>query len=196
MIAMPPAPAPTTVIPAVPTAPVSPAVGTPAPRVPSTWFSGDRQQAPEADQGFPVGAPVAADPILGTEEVTSSVRLPIYDSVESDWFRRGAPLSIAQGQAPLASSWTSPADDGFRAAQTVVSPTADPVTTAGLPKRVPSANLVPGSIGPRPGQRAGTGQGPAPALPTRSPEAVRARLSGFQLKGRQGRTDAPRDNKK
>ena len=27
--------------------------------------------------------------------------------------------------------------------------------------------------------------------PSRSPEAVRARLTGFQMRGREGRTDAP-----
>ena len=38
------------------------------------------------------------------------------------------------------------------------------------------------------------GQAPPPALPARSPEAVRARLAGFQLRGRQGRANAPREN--
>jgi signal transduction histidine kinase len=181
--------------------PVSPALGTQLPtRVPSTWFSGDRPQAAEPDPVVPVvpvGAPVATESVLGVAEVTSTVRLPIYDSVESDWFRRGAPLNLAQGQVPPAASWTSPADEGFRAAQTVVSPTTDPVTTAGLPKRVPSANLVPGSIAPRPGPRGGTGQAPPPpALPIRSPDAVRARLAGFQMRGRQGRANAPQENEK
>jgi hypothetical protein len=172
-------------------------MGTPVPRVPSTWFGGDTQQAAEPEPAIPVGAAVATEPVLGVAEATSSVRLPIYDSVESDWFRRGAPLNLAQGQMPPVASWTSPADEGFRAAQTVVSPATDSVTTAGLPKRVPSANLVPGSISPRPGPRAGTGQPPAPApLPTRSPDAVRARLAGFQLRGRQGRANAPRENEK
>jgi signal transduction histidine kinase len=193
-------------MPTVGAPPMSPALGTQLPtRVPSTWFSGDTQQAAEPDPVLPVvpvapvGAPVATEPILGVAEVTSSVRLPIYDSVESDWFRRGAPLNIAQGQVAPAASWTSPADEGFRAAQTVVSPTTDSVTTAGLPKRVPSANLVPGSIAPRPAQRAGTGQAPPPPpppLPARSPDAVRARLAGFQLRGRQGRANAPQENEK
>jgi hypothetical protein len=119
-------------------------------------------------------------------------RLPIYDSIESEWFRRGG-TSFAGGAA--AGSWTSPADEGFRrAAETVATPVAGHTTTAGLPKRVPSANLVPGSIASRPagGQRGGQAPAPAPADgPSRSPEAVRARLTGFQMRGREGRTDAP-----
>jgi hypothetical protein len=111
------------------------------------------------------------------------MRLPIYDSIESEWFRRSG------------GSWTSPADEGFRrAAETVVSPVAGQLTGAGLPKRVPSANLVPGSIGTRPtGQQHGQQHGPTPpraARPARSPEAVRTRLTGFQVRGREGRTSA------
>ena len=116
------------------------------------------------------------------------VRLPIYDSIESEWFRRGS-TTFGRGRS---AAWTSPADEGFRrAAETVTSPVAGQVTSAGLPLRVPSANLVPGSVGLRPApQRAG--QAPPPSDgPSRSPEAVRTRLTGFQSRGREGRTDAP-----
>src|SRR5262249_7948621 len=79
-------------------------------------------------------------------------RLPIFDSLESDWFRRsGKTLTTTpHGQAgtpAAAGSWTSPADEGWRAAQAVASPTAGETTQAGLPRRVPRANLVPGSVG-------------------------------------------------
>ena len=78
-----------------------------------------------------------------------------------------------------------------RAAETVGSPVAGRTTNAGLPKRVPSANLVPGSIGTRPrGQQAGQAP-PSAAGPARSPDEARARLKGFQVRGREGRTDAP-----
>jgi signal transduction histidine kinase len=110
-----------------------------------------------------------------------SARLPIFDSVESEWFRRGT------------SVWTSPADEGFRVAQTIVgSPLAGQTTSAGLPQRVPSANLVPGSVSPRP-PRERAGRAPSPAGgPVRSPEAIRARLTGFQVHGREGRFDGSR----
>jgi hypothetical protein len=121
-----------------------------------------------------------------------SVRLPIYDSIESEWFRRGNTSFSGGNGSPPAGSWTSPADEGFRiAAKTAVSPVAEQTTGAGLPKRVPSANLVPGSIGSRPtGQQAGQAA-PFGGAPSRSPEAVRARLSGFQVRGRTARSDLP-----
>jgi hypothetical protein len=119
------------------------------------------------------------------------VRLPIYDSIESEWFRRGN-TAFGRGGSAGGAAWTSPADEGFRrAAQTITSPLAGQVTSAGLPQRVPSANLVPGSIGDRPAAKRA---GQAPPLPegrTRSPEAIRARLAGFQTHGREGRADAP-----
>ena len=130
-------------------------------------------------------APVASD--------GPGVRLPIYDSIESEWFRRGnTSFGGGAGKVP-AGTWTSPADEGFRvAAQTVASPVAGQTTNAGLPKRVPSANLVPGSIGARPAGRQAGQTTPAGGAPSRSPEAVRARLSGFQVRGRDARTDLPR----
>jgi hypothetical protein len=138
-----------------------------------------------------VEPPVDAESAANAAETTSELRLPIYDSIESEWFRRGSP-SFNGAAPPAGTSWTSPADEGFRrAAQTVGSPAVGRTTNAGLPKRVPSANLVPGSIGTRPkGQQAG--QAPRPATrPVRSPEEARTRLQGFQVRGREGRTDAP-----
>jgi signal transduction histidine kinase len=39
-------------------------------------------------------------------------RLPIFDTLESEWFRRtGTPLSTSGAQVPAQSPWTSPADD-------------------------------------------------------------------------------------
>lgn len=147
----------------------------------------------------PAPAARTSNALPTTESATRSgdagteARLPIFDSVESDWFRRGGPpISRVTGSMKAATgSWSSPADDGFRAAQAAASPTTGDVTGAGLPKRVPSANLVPGSIGTRPrGQQAGQAPPPA-ARPVRSPEEARTRLKGFQVRGREGRTDAP-----
>jgi hypothetical protein len=150
----------------------------------SIWFDTGYDDAPSATVAVPPAEPEPAEPEPGAAETDSGpgVRLPIYDSIESEWFRQGGASLNGDGQPP-ARSWTSPADEGFRAAQTVVSPTADRVTSAGLPKRVPSANLVPGSIG---GQRPAA----AAAVPSRSPEAMRARLKGFKVQHRDGR-DGP-----
>jgi hypothetical protein len=133
-------------------------------------------------------------------------RLPIFDSLESDWFRRsddpvpataqvqGLPTgngSQAAASVPSATqgSWTSPADEGWRAAQAVAEPAAGDTTQAGLPRRVPRANLVPGSVGG--GGGAQGSQESADEAPVRSPDAIRSRMSSFQRGVREGRAAAP-----
>jgi signal transduction histidine kinase len=128
-------------------------------------------------------------------------RLPIFDSLESDWFRRsGKTLTAPQrggagGQAQASpqatqSSWTSPADEGWRAAQVVASPAAGDTTQAGLPKRVPRANLVPGSVG---GSGGPSSHEAEPEAPARSADAARSRMASFQRGVREGRAAAPQN---
>jgi hypothetical protein len=117
-------------------------------------------------------------------------RLPIFEAVESDWFRRGRPAvgrptTTEQEPEPEQSNgWaTSPADEGWRAAQAVSAPSSSGVTSAGLPKRVPQANLVPGA--------AGSVAGSSPATtPSRSAAATRERFASFQRGVREGRAAA------
>ncbi|HYB18477.1 MAG TPA: nitrate- and nitrite sensing domain-containing protein [Streptosporangiaceae bacterium] len=124
-------------------------------------------------------------------------RLPIFDSLESDWFRRSGKTHSTtrsqgaqgaqggqDGQAaqPSAPSWTSPADEGWRAAEVVAAPAAGETTQAGLPRRVPRANLVPGSVG---------GSEAEAEAPARSADAVRTRMASFQRGVREGRAAAP-----
>jgi len=122
-------------------------------------------------------------------------RLPIFDSLESDWFRRsGKTLTTTQraqgapaGQQAGQGSWTSPADQGWRAAEVVASPAAGETTQAGLPRRVPRANLVPGSVGSG-GQAADEAEA---ETPIRSPDAARSRMASFQRGVREGRAATP-----
>jgi signal transduction histidine kinase len=119
-------------------------------------------------------------------------RLPIFESVESDWFRRGrhgtarppqtAGLA-AVGDGSSAAGWSSPADEGWRAAEAAHVPTSGGVTLSGLPKRVPRANLVPGTVGV---------ETAAPAAPAagRSATQARDRLASFQRGMREGRAAA------
>jgi signal transduction histidine kinase len=110
-------------------------------------------------------------------------RLPIFDSLESDWFRRSG-KSLSSSAAPAAGqAWNSPADEGYRAARIVASPEASETTTAGLPKRVPRANLVPGSVG--------GGEETEDALPARSADTIRSRMASFQRGVREARAAAP-----
>ncbi len=142
-------------------------------------------------------APVAAPPSPGTADVPAPE--VTAHPAESSWFRRGdKPNGSAEGQSP-AGSWTSLADEGFHAARAVNSPAAGAVSPAGLPTRVPKANLVPGSLRRPAGQHAAQQAGRAEnrqraGARRRSPEEVRSRLAEFQRGARQGRSDAPQDS--
>jgi signal transduction histidine kinase len=195
----------------------------PAPATPSglpvrpAQLSAPVRLAQPAPPAQPAAAAAAehADPALAVVVPgTAGSRLPIYDSVESDWFRHNGTALLPAGQAPP-DSWTSPADEGFRAAQAAASPATGAATAAGLPRRVPSANLIPGSVGALSrsapddrdaGQLAGVGPAaswpadqdaapqappPPPVSAPRRPDQVRSRLADLQRGARRGRTDAP-----
>ncbi|WP_327102186.1 sensor histidine kinase [Nonomuraea glycinis] len=100
--------------------------------------------------------------------------LPIFASVESAWFDQGG-SDAAWG--------TAKADAGWSAAQAAAEPVRDGATASGLPKRVPKANLVPGSA-----DTASAPKGVAP-MPAISPDRVRSRLSSFQQGFRAARDD-------
>ncbi|PSK96434.1 hypothetical protein CLV63_11128 [Murinocardiopsis flavida] len=152
--------------------------------------------------------------------------LPIFDSIESNWFRRRSgrpavsappppsrddagdetgPIPVVSGgsdasgagrggesagerrpgAAPAApqrrdDDWRSDADRGWKAARTAADPIAGGLTTSGLPKRVPKANLVPGTA-PQPEN--------FKQITSRSADTVRNRFTGFQKGIRQGRTE-------
>ncbi|MER5648936.1 nitrate- and nitrite sensing domain-containing protein [Streptosporangium sp. NPDC002524] len=76
-------------------------------------------------------------------------------------------------------SWNTPADAGWRAAQAASEPALGGVTAAGLPKRTPKANLVPGTAAAV----------PSSPVPPMSPDRVRSRLSSFQQGVRRGRAE-------
>jgi hypothetical protein len=137
----------------------------------------------------------AADGQVTVPPAGHQQRLPIFDSLESDWFRRSGKsmtgpqraLGSSASQPDSQESWTSPADEGWRAAQVVASPAAGDTTQAGLPRRVPRANLVPGSVG-----SGGSGsQDAAVEAPARSADAVRSRMASLQRGVREGRAAAP-----
>ncbi|MFF0862385.1 nitrate- and nitrite sensing domain-containing protein [Nonomuraea sp. NPDC003560] len=84
------------------------------------------------------------------------------------------------GQSGAGASWSSPADSGFQAAQAAAQPAQAGTTSSGLPRRVPKANLVPGTASLAEPQ-------PTSPPPQISPERLRSRLSSFQQGVRQGR---------
>ncbi|MEU3617576.1 nitrate- and nitrite sensing domain-containing protein [Streptomyces sp. NPDC006872] len=127
-------------------------------------------------------------------------RTPLYDTLETNWFhgqqaaggsapdpqqhqqQHQQPQAPAAPQRPVAatSSWrTSPNDELVRQAERVRQPAAGGVTTSGLPRRVPRANLVPGTAQQQ--------QHQAGPQVSRAPDDVRGRLTNLRRGIAQGR---------
>ncbi|WP_395363909.1 nitrate- and nitrite sensing domain-containing protein [Streptomyces sp. YH02] len=130
-------------------------------------------------------------------------RTPLYDTLETNWFHQEqAQQQAQQGQAPAApqpsapaqrpagdpadgrqnggAAWrSSPNDELVRQAERVRKPAAGGVTTSGLPRRVPKANLVPGTA-----QEQAHTAGPQVS---RAPDDVRGRLTNLRRGIQQGR---------
>ncbi|UUU30666.1 nitrate- and nitrite sensing domain-containing protein [Streptomyces sp. CA-210063] len=153
-----------------------------------------RPQEPEA-------LPPATGPMDG--------RTPLYDTLETNWFHGqggqngqngqqagngpapqqpaapapqtpAAPQRPATPAAPASPTWRStPNDDLVRQAERARQPSAGGVTTSGLPRRVPRANLVPGTA-----QQQQHQTGPQVS---RSPDDVRGRLTNLRRGIAQGR---------
>jgi len=118
------------------------------------------------------------------------------------------PAQAAQSSQPPLGGGRDAGTGGWPTARNPGDLAADPVrgeeTSAGLPMRVPKANLIPGSAaGAAPGGDNGrtashpgsTQESPtlsAAPLPQRSPEMARSRLSGFQRGARRAEGQTPR----
>jgi signal transduction histidine kinase len=145
-----------------------------------------------APLGSPVSPPrspsgVIVPPVADAEEQN---RLPIFEAVESDWFRRVRRVVSTPGHSQDISGgsnggWASPADEGWQAAQVVHAPASAGITSAGLPKRVPKANLVPGTAA-----APAVGQATRAAASVRSAAATRDRFASYQRGVRRGRAAA------
>ena len=92
-----------------------------------------------------------------------------------------APATVAAGYgnngAPAANPWRTAADDGWQAARAAAEAPVETTTTAGLPKRKPMAQLVPGGV-----DRGGN------SVQRRTPEGVRGLLSAYHRGVQRGRT--------
>ncbi|MDK1344102.1 nitrate- and nitrite sensing domain-containing protein [Streptomyces sp. 378] len=150
---------------------------------------------PPAPQARPVRQePEALPPASGPGDG----RTPLYDTLETNWFHGqqeqqqpqnngSAPAAPQQPQGPTGpqrsaapAGWrASPNDDLVRQAERVRQPAAGGVTTSGLPRRVPRANLVPGTA-----QQQTHQSGPQVS---RAPDDVRGRLTNLRRGIAQGR---------
>src|SRR5262249_34457868 len=158
----------------------------------------------EADRGLapgpgdvtlsPLASALSSDVIMPPmPSAAEETRLPIFESVESDWFRRSRhgverPTGVpAETAAAPAETWSSPADEGWRAAEVAQAPVSGGTTAAGLPVRVPKANLVPGTV-------SSVAAAPPPPAPARSATQAQERLASFQRGIRNARAAALEDD--
>ncbi|MFD5033509.1 nitrate- and nitrite sensing domain-containing protein [Streptomyces sp. NPDC058405] len=135
----------------------------------TNWFHGIQQQG--GGQPQPPSAPQQQGPPQMPRREPMPQREPSNGP--------GANSSGANG-AGVTSSWrTSPNDELVRQAERVKKPAAGGITTSGLPRRVPRANLVPGTA-----QEQNNQAGPQVS---RAPADVRGRLTNLRRGIQQGR---------
>jgi hypothetical protein len=153
-----------------------------------------------------IGQPDALAPAMGTGAGTSET-VPTASPATSNWFtsRRSPATGTAEAYSrppdavprpegaghPVTDAWA----EGRHAAQIIANPVRSDRTVAGMPRRVPHANLLPGSADggqPAVSWPADAREGQTPAvLPQRSPEIARSRLSGFQRGARRADDQTP-----
>jgi hypothetical protein len=106
-----------------------------------------------------------ADPT--SNPVTEDTDLLIFSQTQSNsaWFI----LADADAPEEEAPTWGHLADEGWRAAEQLATPQVGTATPAGLPRRVPQANLVPGS----------TQEPPQQLRIVRDPQSIAAHTSGY-----------------
>ena len=149
----------------------------------SDWFR-SRPSAGAAGNGNGSGGPAAG---AGGQSTGQSIGQPTWQPTGQQDFR----------DADANDGWAV----GRHAAQIVAEPVRGDVTSAGLPTRVPQANLIPGSAaggrsaGANAPSRPGSGPAQAPITPRspRSPDVARNRLSGFQRGVRRAKGLTPDD---
>ncbi|MEV4758061.1 nitrate- and nitrite sensing domain-containing protein [Micromonospora sp. NPDC049559] len=150
----------------------------------SAWFRTRRPAAEEAGGGAPA-------PKQPTGQVaTVDVDLPAPRSAAP---APGAGGTAGQGTPPgygaerrgdpALPSWQTAADDGWRAASAATDVPVAETTQAGLPKRKPMAQLVPGGV-----------EKPTNSTQRRTPEAVRGLLSAYHRGVQRGRTHPTDDH--
>jgi signal transduction histidine kinase len=190
------------------TSAVPPAGTTPAPAVPAMPTRPTMPAMPTGTAGT-----------AGPGQASAAPREPVQaaDSAVSEWFRSPRPPATGSGGSPTTAQpaglgWRADADrwaEGKHAAQIVAEPVRGDQTAAGLPVRVPRANLIAGSAGAhragsgatsrppdgrpgdgRPSDSRGAQAAPAARAP-RSPELARNRLSGFQRGTRRAKGQTP-----
>jgi hypothetical protein len=145
----------------------------------SAWFTTAKPVEPSVtdddavlSQRIPTGEPARTSGV--PQQATSP------ESMDRDRDRDpatvGAATATGGGSAGGTNPWQTAADEGWQAARRVADTAVDTTTTAGLPKRTPMAQLVPGGV-----DRGGN------SVQRRTPEAVRGLLSAYHRGVQRGR---------
>ncbi|OLB81846.1 MAG: hypothetical protein AUI14_01835 [Actinobacteria bacterium 13_2_20CM_2_71_6] len=152
----------------------------------AVWFGGG--DAPPANHGTtpsPGGTGPGADPSPSGPPLAPAAARPYVSTGGTPYVPPGAlppPVPPAGPPPPPQPSrpedgWRTSADDGWRAAAAAAAPQNGGTTRSGLPKRVPSAQLVPGAVDAR----------TTTARAKRTPDDVRGLLSAYHRGVQRGR---------
>ena len=149
----------------------------------------------------------AGVPMAQTANPEPSDATPIFQEMRSAWFRQwpgvlgtdglqdSTAVHSASSEPELPSDFGSSADEGWQAVEQLRTPVEAGVTVAGLPRRRPRANLVPGATSrPTVDAVATSGGRVNNVTPLRDAERVRGNLSSYQRGTRRGRHSAPMEN--
>ena len=140
----------------------------------SAWFTTAKRPTPNSgddgtiSQRYPTGEP--ARPAEVPQQAPPESRDLDRETV-------GAGAATSNGAGMSSNPWQTAADEGWQAARAAAETPVDATTTAGLPKRKPMAQLVPGGV-----DRAEN------STQRRTPEAVRGLLSAYHRGVQRGRT--------
>lgn len=149
----------------------------------SAWFT-TTQAAGPAVSG--TGEAAVVSQRIPTGEPTRTAGVPQQAASPEVRERDTATVGAAAGNgsygggaaaAAATSPWQTAADDGWQAARKASEVTIDTTTTAGLPKRTPMAQLVPGGVDRE-----------SNSVQRRTPEGVRGLLSAYHRGVARGRT--------
>lgn len=151
----------------------------------TNWFHGPQQNGQQQNGQQPggqqPGGPYRNGQQQGGQQPPAAPQPPAFPQQSAGL--RPAPAAPQRGAgdaAGVTSSWrASPNDELVRQAERVKKPAAGGITTSGLPRRVPRANLVPGTA-----QQQNHQSGPQVS---RAPDDVRGRLTNLRRGIQQGR---------
>jgi hypothetical protein len=148
--------------------------------------AGPGADAPRGETVAPVDATRGPSPAAQHDPTVVTGSSAMASNPTGGWPERSVPTPTGgaagptgpapRRQEPVITDWTTAADEGWRAASAAAENEPTDTTNAGLPKRVPMAQLVPGGV-----------DKPTVPVQRRTPESVRGLLSAYHRGVQRGR---------